>query len=361
MLESMIRDYPQADGYWLWLAELYFHSDDPEAQELIARYQPYRAMIPGIPEIRAMGYDQYLEGMDEQTAFESDVASLHYAKSLIDAASARHPHTRFGVSVLGRAYLLPALDALLPAGVALQSMESAPCWNRGARVPMENFGKVSGRDLFVVPRLDDDEHEFAMQFNVGLYEHDRVIPASVQFGLAGAIPQVGKTRGLEQNARFLAEAPWNAGLTPAAFYRGYVTRIFGERAQAVLCEAYRILEENELFLGLHASTEQVGHCFQGMGNFCNYADSLDLEWLRMFHRQTAPCEGPDFAGCWDVHEDAPARLMLVMRYREGRFAGSVSKLQAALDLLLTHGSSCFPARGGNWNTLSIRPSVSSCT
>ncbi len=335
MLDSMLRDYPRADGYWLWLAEMYFHTDDPEVKQIIARYEPYRQLIPSITEIRAMGYDQYLEGMDEQVAFESDVASVHYAKSLIDAASARHPHARFGVSVLGRSYLLPVLDALLPQGVALQSMEAAPCWNRGSRVPMENFGKVSGRDLFVVPRLDDDEHEFAMQFNVGLYHHDRVIPASVQFGLAGAIPQVGKTRGLEQNARFLAEAPWNAELTPSAFYGDYLTRIFGERARSVLLDAYRIFEENELFLGLQVSSEQSGHYFQGMGNFINYADSLDLEWLKMFRGQSAPFDGPNFPGSWDVRDEAPARLMLVMRYREGRFAESVSRLQAALDLLLS--------------------------
>ena len=342
MLESMLRDYPRADGYWLWLAEMYYRSDDPEAQQIIARYAPYRQLIPSIPKIRAMGYDQYLEGMEEQVAFESDVASLHYAKSLIDAAVARHPHARFGVSVLGRAYLLPALDALLPRGVALQSMEAAPCWNRGARVPMENFGKVSGRELFVVPRLDDDEHEFAMQFNVGLYDHDRVIPASVQFGLAGAIPQVGKTRGLEQNARFLAEAPWNTELTPAAFYQEYITRIFGERARTMLCEAYRMLEENELFLGLHVDTARSGHCFQGMGNFCNYADSLDLAWLKLFRGQTAPFDGPNFPGCWDVHEAAPARLMQLMHYREGRFAGSVTTLQAVLELLTNARSLVLP-------------------
>jgi len=335
MLESMIRDYPEADGYWLWLAECYFHSDDPEAGQIIAQYAPYRHLIPDLTEIRAMGYDQYMIGMEESVAFESDVASLHYAKSLIDAAQARHPDTRFGVSVLGRSYLLPVLDALLPTGVALQSMESAPCWNRHSRVPMENFGKVTGRDLFVVPRLDDDEHEFAMQFNVGLYDHDRVIPGSVEFGLAGAIPQVGKTRGLEQNARFLAEAAWDARLTPEAFYAEYVTRIFGQRARATLLDAYRMLEENELFLGLHASTEHSGHYFQGMSNFTNYADSLDLGWLQMFRGQAMPFDGPNFPGNWDVREDAPARLMLLMQYRAQRFSESVAKLQAALELLIS--------------------------
>ena len=130
MLESMIRDYPEADGYWLWLAEVYFHNDDPDVQGIIAQYAPYRHLMPTLADIRAMGYDQYLDGMAESVAYESDVASLHYAKTLLDATRARHPETRLGVSVLGRSYLLPVLDALLPAGVALQSMESAPCWNR---------------------------------------------------------------------------------------------------------------------------------------------------------------------------------------------------------------------------------------
>ncbi len=332
--------------YWLWLAELYFHADDPGARRMVPATS-YQAVDPRYPELRAMGYDQYLEGMEEQVVFASEWHRCTTGNPS-RGCRGRHPDARFGVSVLGRSYLLPVLDALLPSGVALQSMEAAPCWNRGSRVPMENFGKVTGRDLFVVPRLDDDEHEFAMQFNVGLYDHDRVISAGVQFGLAGTIPQTGKTRGLEQNARFLAQAPWQAELTPATFYRDYLTRIFGERAQTVLCEAYRILEENELFLGLHADANHAGHCFQGMGNFCNYADSLDVTWLKMFHGQAMPFDGPNFSGNWDVREEAPARLMQVMRYREGRFAASVFKLQAALDLLLSARPLVLPGARGEF-------------
>lgn len=334
MLDAMVRDYPEADGYWLWLAEIYFRDDSPAAKAALAPYEAVRRLIPPVEELRASGYDQYLKNMDDAKLFEAEATALHYAKHLIGRATEQHPGTRWGVSVLGRSYLLPALDAVLPPGVALQSMEAAVCWNRASRVPMENFGKVTGRELYVMPRLDDDESEFAMQFNVGLYHHDRVIAGSAQFGLAGAIPQMGRTRGLEQNARFLAEGGWDGALTPESFYPRYVERIFGASATPAVLAAYRILEANELYLGLEVPTDHGGW-FQGMGNFLNYNDSRYNGWLARFRDQAKPLAGPDFKN-WHVRETAPPSVhwfLPLLKTTEERFAGGVARLLAAQELL----------------------------
>src|SRR6185436_9110987 len=221
--------------------------------------------------------------------FQADVSLIHYGKEVIERVRKNHPRAALGLSLLGRSYLFPALDTLLHKDIPFQSMESAVCWNRSSRVPMENFSGFGSREMFLVPRLDDDESAFAMQFNVGLYEHDRVLSGSNKFGVSGIAPQMGRTRGLEANARYIADGCWNPALSASAFYDGYVAHTFGTEASAVLAPAYKQLDENELFLGLQVDTVNGYHrCFQGMGNFPSYCDSTDMTWLQAFRKQKDP-------------------------------------------------------------------------
>ena len=60
----------EADGYWLWLAEIYFRDDSPAAKAALAPYEAVRRLIPPVEELRASGYDQYLKNMDDATLFE---------------------------------------------------------------------------------------------------------------------------------------------------------------------------------------------------------------------------------------------------------------------------------------------------
>jgi hypothetical protein len=88
--------------------------------------------------------------------------------------------------------------------------------------------------------VNDDTNEFGMQFNVSLYEHDRVLAGLAQFGGDGAMPQVGKLRGLEQNAKCLAEGAWNPSLMTGTFYKGYLCRTFGSDALEEMSKAYTV-------------------------------------------------------------------------------------------------------------------------
>lgn len=277
-----------------------------------------------------MGYDQYFAHLDEQAQVESDIGLLHYARTLIERLHRLHPHSRLGVSLLGRSYLFPALDALLPHDVALQSMESSICWNRSSRVPMEYFATVPDRDRLLVPRLDDDENELAMQFNAGTYARDRINTSPSLFGLTGVAPQSGRTRGLEHNFRYLAQGAWNADCSPEGFYRDYVRRIFGVAAADDLAAAYGLLEENEHALGFGVDTREHGHCFQGIGNFINYADSRDICWLKQFRIQVQPLDGPDFPD-WNVREESSPRISH-LRFRLEQFEISRRRLKVVLGL-----------------------------
>jgi pimeloyl-ACP methyl ester carboxylesterase len=75
MLDSMVEQYPEADGYWVWLAELYFHSEDQATRDIIARYDHLRPLIPGKAEIMAMGHS-YASGMAVYLASQRPCSKL---------------------------------------------------------------------------------------------------------------------------------------------------------------------------------------------------------------------------------------------------------------------------------------------
>lgn len=344
ILAAMIETYPEADGYWLWLAEAYLTKADDETNAVLKACEKYRQLIPNRDVIGKMGYDQYLKGMTDEQITTDSLIQLHYAKAVIENVRRRFPKARLGVSLLGRSYLFPALHAVLPKDVALQSMESAICWNRNSRVPMENFAAGKGRDMFLVPRLDDDENELAAQFNVTLYEHDRTAAAS-SFGVTGLAPQVGKTRGLEQNVRFLAESAWDSSLTCDCFYPAYVERIFGNKAKECVLKAYRILEETDMFLGLEVPTEKAGPHFCGMGNFVNYADNRDINGLKGF-RGMHPGEAPKLFRKWDDREESDSDYIRHCRFRFNRFTEAIGRYETCLQLL-HHARSVVLSGAGN--------------
>ena len=96
--------------------------------------------------------------MSQEEQIESDLGLLHYGKQIVDRVyrvRKDYPSVRLGISLLGRAYLIPVLDAVLPKEVALQSMEASICWNRKSRVPMKLFGGLGDRERFLaIERLN---------------------------------------------------------------------------------------------------------------------------------------------------------------------------------------------------------------
>jgi hypothetical protein len=323
-VRSMIRTYPAADGHWVWLAEDYYHHKDSDSQKVIARYDRYRKLIPTVEQIRELGYDR----PTRQEDLESDIGLMHFGRGIIQEVMKDYPSARLGIAVLGRSYLFRALDAILPRKVALSSMESSGVWNRFSRVPMRLYEDVKHRDCYLIPRLDDDESELGMQFNNTLYHHDGVIADSVTYGLTGVAPQTGKLRGLEHNARFIAEGAWQPSLTPQQFYSDYAARLFGDSAAAGMSRAFLTLESNEKHLG-----------WRGFGNFLNYADMPEILMMRLFRFQANPFEGPDAAiEKATFHFHAPEHLnaksgdslwVQAHRYKLDLFAGALTLLRRA--------------------------------
>ena len=112
---------------------------------------------------------------------DSDLALVHYGKELVARLKPRYPGAKLGVAVLFRSRLFRMLDKLVPKDVPFESMEQQPY----SRPQMEDFRGMGQRETFVVPRLDDDTHEFAMQFNVGIYQADRSLTGCVPNHVSG--------------------------------------------------------------------------------------------------------------------------------------------------------------------------------
>jgi hypothetical protein len=110
---------------------------------------------------------------------------------------------------------------------------------------MEFYAGITGRDLFVVPRLTDDGDELHLQLNTAEYDQDETISAIGKYHLAGISGQVMHLRNTEYNARYLAEGGWDPGIRSQEFYARYLAHLFGPVAAPGLVQAFLTLEQNE--------------------------------------------------------------------------------------------------------------------
>jgi len=316
-VKSTIETYPKADGYWVWLAELYFPSGDLETQKVLKRYEPYRRLIPTLEEIQKLGYAQ--PTTTEQ--IDSDIGLIHYGKELADWVRRDYPSLKFGIAVLGRSYLFRIMDALIPTGIAFSSMESSAVWslsNSRHRVPMELFGGMGSRERFLVHRLDEDVNTLGAQYYTTLYYHDRVNEGGVESGLSGGAPYMGRLRGVEQNSKFLAEGAWNPSLTPQNFYREYSRRLYGEDARPLMESAFLALELNSSLVG-----------YGGVGNFPNFTDPPEIRLMRAFRQGTHPLDGPvnlKVSGLQTVYEEKFAKSMGVLQKALAQMRAAETKI-----------------------------------
>ena len=257
-LKAMIETYPDADGYGVWTSEDRPSTNFPETQQLMSKYAAARRLIPSAEEI----YKQGNFHPASSGALESDFAEVCAVAEIVHRIKKHYPAVKFGVTTLFRGYLLRALDSVLPKDVWLMNMENF--LNVGPL--MHFYGGIKGRELLVMPRIDDDGCELHMQLNASVYERDEIISGAARYGLAGFVGQLNKERGLECNVRFLAEGAWNPKINARSFYENYLSRIFGSDAIETLLKAYLIMDNEEINLGSHVPGGIYG-IFPGFNRF----------------------------------------------------------------------------------------------
>jgi len=254
-LLSMIKNYPDADAYSIWMAEHSSPTDDSKSQAYLNEYAYLRKSIPPIEEINRQGSVHPRSAQE----LDSDFCQIAIADKVIHRVKTSHPNVKLGVCIIFRGYLVRLLDAVLPKDVWLMNME-----NFLTTGPVMHFyGGVTGRELLVQPRIDDDGCELHMQLNAVHYDQDLIIAGAVRYGLAGVIGQLNKERGLECPARYIAEGAWRADIDAKSFYEGYLGRLYGPEVRDELVKGFLILEENEKALGWQ------GRCgiFRGYARF----------------------------------------------------------------------------------------------
>lgn len=306
-LRALVETYPDAEGYFLYAPEMYPDCPDELNQKLLqSERATYQSVLPPWAEYYNNGYER-----NRNVVLDSTSSSIYIIKKVLEARPQVAPNAKVGIGGIGRGFLLPLLDKMFPKEVPFTDMESRAIWTPKG-VPMQLFGGMGERERTVVPRIDDDNGMFGMQFNVSLYYQDRILQGSAENGVAGFAGQLNRPRGTEQNYLYLAEGAYDPKLTPQEFYAGYARRLFGEAAAPLLEKAFAVLEANEEYLG-----------WTQKGNFGCCGPITEVSMAHRLYQQPNPFDGPkDWSGFIKRSRDTN-------RY----FAQAADNLQEALDLM----------------------------
>ena len=311
-LKALINTYPEAEGYFLVLAELY-----PELNT-----EKYRAFFaqerPKYHEIRQLRYPwiEWGAGYSNDRLIDNNIGYTDLFTFLLNKSKEFAPQAKLGVLGIGRGYVFPVLDKMLPKDIPFSDMESSGVWTP-AGVPMQYFGGMGERERTLEQRIDDDVNMMGMQFSVKQYAlKDRIFSDGAKYGLTGHAGQVQRARGTETNSLYSAEAAWNPELSPEEFYRNYSWRLFGERAAEDMFQAFMILEENESHLGYY------NHGYSTM-NCCGSLPEVRAAYN--YSKQENPYDGPNTAD-WNAYIIKSQDVII-------RYEGSLQFLGKALGYL----------------------------
>jgi hypothetical protein len=314
-LASLVKTYPEAEGYYLWFPELYPVCDDAASREFYLAERPKYYAEEATHWKLYSGYER-----NADKVVDTNSAAVYMMKKVLEARDRMSPRPNIGIGAFGRSYVYPIIDRMFPKDVPFTDMVSRGIWTP-AGVPLYQFGGMGDRERTLISRSDDDSGMLGMQFNVTMYYKDRLYSGALEHGVAGHAMQVNRARGQEHNEKFLADAAWKPQMTPADFYRDYVRRIFGNAAAPQVLEAYLTLERNE---------EELGWIQQGNFGCCGPISEIGI--AKAYADQPNPYDGPSFPRWNGFLEQNRAQLLFfensVKRLREAsrHFAGAASQV-----------------------------------
>ncbi|MFN8008349.1 MAG: alpha-glucuronidase family glycosyl hydrolase [Terriglobia bacterium] len=324
-LKSLINTYPDVEGYFLVLAELYPELNTEKYHEFFAKERPK------YHEVRNLRYPwiEWGAGYNTDRLIDNSIGYVDLFQFLLSKSREFAPQAKLGLLGIGRGYVFPVLDKILPKEIPFSDMESSGVWTP-AGVPMQYFGDMGERERTLEQRIDDDVNMMGMQFSVKQYAlKDRIFSEGARYGLSGHAGQVQRARGTETNSRYSAEAAWNPNLSPEEFYKNYSRRLFGEHAAEAMFQAFMLLEENEAHLGYY------NHGYSTM-NCCGALPEVRIAYN--YSKQENPFDGP-------ASEDWKAYILkspgVILRYQE-----SLKLLDSALGLM--HQASVAVTPGGRF-------------
>jgi len=308
-LKALLETYPEADGYFFVFAEMYPELYNAKHREFFEKQRPAFFQLR---QLRWPWIDWGAGNIDRPV--DSNIGFVDLFKFLMTKRDDIAPKVKMGMLGIGRGYTLPVLDKMLPKDIPFTDMESSGVWTP-AGVPVSYFGGMGERERTLEPRVDDDINMMGMQFSVRQYsEKDRIFSGGVKYGLTGFAGQFNRVRGMEANARYLAEAAWSPQLTTEDFYKGYAAHFFGEQAAADMFRAFMALEDNEAWLGYYNYGYSTMNC-------CGELEEVGRAYE--YSRQDNPFDGPT----------GPAWQAFIAKSPDviNRFEGSINFLNKALE------------------------------
>jgi hypothetical protein len=316
-LKALLDTYPEAEGYLLNLPEVYFPLNSRRDLDFFA--QPQQLTL--FQQLRSwmLPWDtRWVRSRDEMV--NSSLAYFDLVKYLLAKRDEIAPKAKLGLMTVGRGYVMPLFDKLLPKDVPFSTFDTGgPCgYGTGAGMPMGYFS-LGQRVAVDTPYLDDDCDILGLQFNVWVYtQRDRIFSDGIKNGLKGVAPWMAQPRGTEANSTFLAEADWNPQLTSEEFYKDYSTRLFGAEAESDMYQAFMTLEKNKAYL-----TEGQVEDYPTTMPCCGPLSAVNVAYR--YSLQENPFDGPKGSQWQAFVANAPVEI--------GVFEHSIALLEQALESL----------------------------
>jgi len=277
-IANIIDSYPQLEGIFFQVTEGFYEDRYPESQAIIARewdkYGEARNLL-------REHWGKWWVGEEKQDiCIRADIGFVELMKQSAAVARELKPSLGLGVLTVCKAYLLTYLHEILPKDMPFIDIESQSLWTVDG-APLHLFQRMQGRQCALVPRAYDDGSLAGLQCNLSLYQRDGFLASRQENGTNGLVVQISHINGNDHNVRFLAEGMWNETLTPEDFYRDYAISMFGEQSAGPITEAFKILEDNEQFLG-----------GRGLKNMPYTFTPPEVVLLRQFKNHTKPFMEP---------------------------------------------------------------------
>lgn len=245
-IDNIMNSYNDLEGIYIGIPEGFF--DDPHEVSrnyIKEHWDEYTQSF----ELQQKYWGDHWKGYEKQKKhMEADIAFSKITIEVIEYIREKYSDKKVGVSAICKSYLLTKLHNVLPNDVIFMDIESRSLWtHQGA--PLFLFNKMEKRDNLLIPRVIDDGSQLGMQFNIELYYKDQFGEAHTKYHTKGLIMQMLAIRGSEHNVRYLADVQWDKRVKPNEFYLYYLTEVYGKKAYQIMNKAYKILEENEQFMG----------------------------------------------------------------------------------------------------------------
>ena len=291
---ALIETYPEAEGYIMWTPELLPVCEHAEDRELMEQSQ---SIVAGLKnQLRAVAGQEAFKEEWVDDFITSGVGAVHLIQKILEVRDRIAPQAKIGAGgwYWGKAYLLQAFDQSLPKDLAYVVGGKSIF----AESPTGAFAGME-RERIAITELDYDTAMFGLQFHVRLYDRERLIQGAQENGAAGVVPWLNRgPQETEWLSRYFSEGAWNPQLTPEEFYQNYARRVFGERAQKEMFQAFMVFEEKEFSTGRTATHGAWLPTFDAGPNrdmpCCFPPDELRI--ARLFANQPNPYDGPVFDG-----------------------------------------------------------------